>query len=142
MSNRKTALKRNTDETFATTTLVDVGIVIDLAGPELSMDPIEDTPYGEDSDYRSYSAGLKDGGELTATVRYQATDTQADALEAAFHAGTRQQVALVFPAPMSKQWLLTVLVTKLGIPISEKGGKISRAFTFKVSGKPDITAVS
>ena len=118
-----------------------IGEVQELGGIELTSETIEDTPYGSDQgDYRGYDYGLKDGGEVTVTVRYNSTNTRAQALADAFHNSTKEKIALKFPAAIGKQFEATVLVTKVGIA-TEKAGKIERQFIIKITGAPTFATL-
>lgn len=118
-----------------------IGAVQEIGGIELSAETTENTPYSSvGGDYRGYDYGLKDGGEITVTIRYDAANTQATALADAFHNSTKEKIAIKFPAAINKQFEATVLVTKVGIPM-EKGAKIDRQFTLKVDGEPTFNAL-
>lgn len=113
-----------------------VAEVQELSGIELTAETIENTPYGSDQDdYRGSDYGLKDGGEVSVTIRYDSNNTKAEALADAYHNSTKPKIAIKFPASVGKQFEATVLVTKVGIPM-EKGNKIERAFTLKIDGAP------
>lgn len=113
-----------------------IGEVQELGGIELTSETIENTPYGSDQgDYRGYDYSLKDGGEITVTIRYNSTNTRAQALADAFHNSTKEKLALKFPAAIGKQFEATVLVTKVGV-VTEKAGKLERQYSLKVHGEP------
>lgn len=113
-----------------------IGDVQEIGGVDMSADTTENTPYGSDQDdWKGFDYGLKDGGEVSVTIRYDATNTKAEALADAFHNSTKPKIALKFPSNIGKQFEATVLVTKVGIPM-EKGNKTDRTFTLKVSGAP------
>lgn len=115
-----------------------IGGVQELGGIELTAETTENTPYGSDqSDYRGYDYGLKDGGEVSVTIRYDSANTKAQALADAYHNSTKPKIALKFPASIGKQFEATVLVTNLGIPM-EKGNQTDRTFTLKVTGAPEF----
>lgn len=133
---RHVTLKRFDEGSAEVDKMEKIGNVIELSGLEFTADTVEDTPYGDgESDFRTYDYGLKDGGEITATVTFKAGNTQAQALVDAFHNSVKEKVQTVFPADIAKKFTLDVLVTGLGIP-TEKGSKIRQTFTLKVSGEP------
>lgn len=138
---RHTTLKRYDAASAEADKMEVLGIVVELSGIELSADTIEATPYGEDQgDFRTYEAGLKDGGEVSASVRYKSGNTQAEAMVDAYFNGTMEKIQMVLPAAIGEKFEADVLVTKVGIPTG-KGDKINRDFTFKVSGEPTLGAV-
>ena len=113
-----------------------IGDVQEIGGVDMSAETIDDTPYGSDQgDWKGFAYSLKDGGELSVTIRYDATNTEAQTLADAFFNSTKPKIALKFPSNIGKQFEATVLVTKVGIPM-EKGNKTDRSFTLKVTGEP------
>mgnify|MGYP000872091355 CR=1 FL=1 len=118
-----------------------VGSVQALGGIDLTAETNENTPYGSDQgDYRGFDYGLKDAGELSATIRYESANANAQVLADAFHNGTKVQIALKFPAAQGKQFQATVLVTKLAIPM-DIGAKTDRQFTMKIDGEPTFATL-
>ena len=113
-----------------------IGEVQEIGGIDMSAETTDNTPYGSDQDdWMGYDYGLKDGGEVSVTIRYDSANTKAQALADAFFNSTKQKIALKFPANIGKQFEATVLVTNVGIPM-EKGNKTDRTYTLKVSGTP------
>jgi hypothetical protein len=119
-----------------------VADVVAIAGLKKSADAVDATTYGDaGDDFREYDYGMRDGGELTITARYgKEENVQADLLETAHDEGLVEIVQLKLPAPINKKVVMKVLVTAVDFPM-EKEGKLERAFTLKVSGKPAWSAV-
>ncbi len=117
-----------------------IGVITALAIPDKAKEMVENTPYG--SDYgsgRGFVHGLEEAAELTFTVEYDAANENIDALEAAFDDETEQQVMIRFPKMKAAdttriQYEYPVKVSKIGFPVDEKGGVISRAITLQVNG--------
>lgn len=143
--NRHTDLCLFDDASAASDKFDRIGEVQEISGIELSAETTENTPYGSDqSDYRGYEYGLKDGGEISVTIRYDSSNTKAQALADAYHNSTKPKIALKFPSNIGKQFEATVLVTNVGIPM-EKGNQTDRTFTLKVDGAPafnDLVAIA
>jgi hypothetical protein len=138
---RHVSLKRFDSGSIESDQMELVGDVIELSGIELSGETNENTPYGaNESDFRTYEYGLKDGGEISISVRYRASNAQADAFADAFFNSTAEKIQLIFPAAIGQKFEADVLVTKVGIPTG-KGDQLNRDFTLKVSGEPLLNAV-
>tara|TARA_B110001454_G_scaffold54930_2_gene53735 strand:+ start:26042 stop:26473 length:432 start_codon:yes stop_codon:yes gene_type:complete len=139
---KQTGFYRHDEASAETDKMEMVGGVQNIGGLKKSADAVDATPYSDTGDdFREYEYGLRDGGELSITVRYGKTvNTQADALEAAHDAGDIEIVQIKFPAPISKKMVAKVLVTAVDFP-TEKEGKLERTFTLKVTGKPEWSAV-
>ena len=105
-----------------------------LEPPEATADTNETTEYGASHDYKTFLQGLKDGGEMTLGIRYEASQTDVDALEDAFDNGTVEFLQLQFPAPISKSRSFQALVTRIGTPVP-KDNQIERSLTLKVTGE-------
>ena len=122
-----------------------VASVIGISGIGITSDTIEDTEYGilEDN-FRKYTYGMKDVSEIGLTVRYRKGNpertAQADKIEQSMFDETLEKIELVFPAPISKKWVMDCVVAGFELP-TEKDGKIDRVLKLKPSGKPVITAV-
>ena len=59
-----------------------VGNIFDLSGPELERDDVELTVYDSGDRYREYIPGLREGGEITATLNLVST---AGTLQSLYH---------------------------------------------------------
>lgn len=111
-----------------------IGQITNMEPPERTADSNETTEYGQAHDYKTYVQGLKDGGELTITVRYETGQTDVEALEDAFENGTVEFLQIQFPAPISANRDFPVIVTRVGTPVP-KDNQVERSFTLKVAGE-------
>lgn len=64
--------------------------VFDLSGPELDRDDVEVTTYDSIDRYREYIPGLREGGEITATINLVSTDASMQQL---YHSTAAQTTA-------------------------------------------------
>ncbi|MFH8805476.1 phage tail tube protein [Streptomyces sp. NPDC017936] len=115
--------------------------VSDLSGPERSREAIEVTAHDSPNRYREFVKGLKDGGEVTATINYRPSETTHQALDADFEEDDLRnyQLVLLPDDPDEHTWDFTALITGISdaFPIDDK---MEREVTFKISGKPTLTA--
>lgn len=132
MLGKQVTLHRSTDAggTYGSA----IGAIQTMEPPEATADNNETTEYGASHDYKTFVQGLKDGGEMTVNIRYEASQTDADALEDAYDNGTVEFLQLQFPAPISKSRSFPVIVTRVGTPVP-KDNQIERVFTFKIAGE-------
>ncbi len=115
-----------------------VGRLVAFSGLKVSSEVVDSTEYAEDADdWNTFEYAMKDGGEVTAGIRFVAGNAQADALETAIMDSTQEQIKILFPAAYNKRFILDVLVTSVEYN-TEKGGIKERTFTLKITGKPDI----
>ncbi len=139
---KQTGFYRHDEASAEADKMEKVGGVVNISGLKKSADAIDATTYDDEGDdFREYDYGLRDGGELSITVRYGKTaNAQADALDAAHDAGDVETVQIKFPAPINKKMVAQVLVTSVEFP-TEKEGKLERTFPLKITGKPTWSAV-
>ncbi len=126
--------------------------VFDISGPELERDDVEVTTYDSTDRYREYIPGLREGGEITATINlvstnasmqqlYHSTAAQTTAGPASstsadvgsFESNTNRFWRIVGPA--SDYWQFQGYVKGLvqAQPIDDRR---TWEATFKVSGRP------
>lgn len=119
-----------------------IGRVVSFSGLKLSSEVVDATEYSDDADgWNKFEAAMKDGGEISIGIRYEAGNPQADALEDAQDTGDIEKIKIQFPVSYNKRFILDTLVTGVEYA-TEKGGLKERNFTHKVSGKPDIGPLS
>lgn len=119
-----------------------IGRLVSFSGLKLSAEVVDSTAYADDADdWSTFESAMKDGGEISMGIRYEVGNAQADALETALMDGTEEKIKILFPVAYNKRFILNVLVTGAEYT-TEKGGIKERTFTCKVSGKPDIGAVT
>lgn len=132
-----TQLKRDSTGAGAFVTIANVG---DLSGPSRQRNMIEVTTHDSPDKYREFVKGLKDGGEVTATINFDPGDTSHTALDADFEEdGLREYQLVVLPGDPDE------LTVQFSAGISDIGdsypvdGQMEREVTFKISGKPTFT---
>lgn len=135
-----TLLKRG-DGVTPTEAFTTVANVSDLSGPERSRETIDVTAHDSPNKYREFLAGLKDGGEVTATVNFDPSETTHTALDTDFESGDtiNWQIVLLDSTPDEHTWAIPGFISGLSdaYPIDDK---MEREVTIKVSGKPTLTA--
>ncbi|MFD9445513.1 phage tail tube protein [Streptomyces sp. NPDC060006] len=122
-------------------TFVAIANVSDISGPERSREAIEVTAHDSPDKYREFIKGLKDGGEVTLTLNYDPGSATHSALDADFEEDAlRDYQVVLLPGDSDEHtWDFAGLITGLGdaFPIDDK---MEREATFKISGKPVLTA--
>lgn len=135
-----TLLKRG-DGVPATEAFETIASVSDLSGPSRSRETIDVTAHDSPDKYREFLAGLKDGGEVTATINFNPADTTHTQLDADFEDGVTRnwQIILLEGSADEHTWAIAGFVTAVGdsYPIDDK---MEREVTIKVSGKPVLSA--
>lgn len=115
--------------------------VSNISGPSRSREAIEVTAHDSANQYREFVKGLKDGGEVTITVNYNPASTTIAALDTDFEedALRNYQIVLLPGEANEYTWAFSGLITSIGdeFPIDDK---MEREVTFKISGKPTLTA--
>lgn len=133
-----TQLKRDTTGGGSYTVIANVS---DLSGPSRSREAIEVTAHDSPDQYREFVKGLKDGGEVTATINYDPASAQIAALDADFEEDDLRnyQVVILPDTANEYTWQFAALITDLGdsFPVDDR---MEREVTFKISGMPTLTA--
>ena len=133
-----TTLKRDSD---GAGTYVAIANVSDLGGPTRQRDAIEVTAHDSPDQYREFVKGLKDGGEVTATVNYDPSNATHSALDADFEEkDLRSYQIVILPGDADEHtWTFSALITDLGdsFPVDDL---MERDVTFKIAGKPTRAA--
>lgn len=118
-----------------------VANVSDLSGPSRSRDAIEVTAHDSPDQYREFVKGLKDGGEVTATLNYDPVLATHAALDVDFEErDLRTYQIVLFPGEVDEYtWEFSALITDLSdsFPIDDR---MEREVTFKISGMPTLSA--
>lgn len=132
-----TQLKRDSNGAGAFVTVANIS---DLNGPGRQRDAIEMTAHDSPNQYREFGKGLKDGGEVTATINYDPTETSHTALDADFEEDDlRDYQIVILPGTADEHtWDFSALITDIGdaFPVDDR---MERDVTFKISGKPVLT---
>jgi predicted secreted protein len=133
-----TTLKR---DSTGSGSYVAIANVSDLSGPSRTREAIEVTAHDSPNQYREFVKGLKDGGEVTATINYDPASAQIAALDADFEEDDLRNYQIVMlPGEADEHtWTFSAMITDLGdsFPIDDK---MERDVTFKISGKPTLVA--
>ncbi len=129
-------LRKGAGETFSP-----IANVSDISGPSRSREAIEVTAHDSPNKYREFIPGLKDGGEVEITLNYDPGDASHGALDEDFESDDLHAYQLVIlPGTEDEHtWDFEALITDLGdaYPTDDK---MERTVTFKISGKPELTA--
>jgi predicted secreted protein len=133
-----TQLKRDTTGSGSYAVIANVS---DLSGPSRSREAIEVTAHDSPDKYREFVKGLKDGGEVSATLNFDPGDTTHLALDADFEEDDLRNYQIVALPGEADELTCTfsALITDLSdsYPIDDK---MSREVTFKISGKPTFAS--
>jgi predicted secreted protein len=118
-----------------------VANVTDISGPSRSRESIEVTAHDSPDKYREFIKGLKDGGEVELTLNYDPANATHTALDADFEEDALRdyQVVLLPGEADEHTWDFSGLLTDLGEEYPTEG-QMERTATFKISGKPVLTA--
>lgn len=113
--------------------------VTELTLPETSRDSIDFTHFGSPDAHREFKPGLSDGGELS--LVYNLVPGLADDAVIATHLGTRavESWRVVFPNGAELDVRMFATAHGRATPMDDK---MTGSATFKVSGKPVLTAGS
>lgn len=120
---------------------VTIASVEDLSGPGRSRNMIDVSAHDSPDKYREFTKGMKDGGEVTATINYRPGETTHQALDADFEEDALRAYQLVIlPGDVDEHtWAFTAGISDISdeFPLDDK---MAREVTFKISGKPVLTA--
>lgn len=110
-----------------------LGELWDITAPEIAIDEIETTVYSS-STWKTFMAGLKDGGTLNISILYDGADASMNRLyNRAIGDPTSNTDTYTITFPDSKTMIFTGIIT--GVPIeTPKDEKIIMSFNIKVSG--------
>lgn len=122
-----------TSEAFTT-----IAEVMDLKGPNVSLDPIDVTNHDSTDGWKEFIGGLLDGGEATFSINYQPIASTHDQLNTDLQARVLRNFLLVFTDASSTTWAFSALVTALG-PSTPVDKQLTADVTLKISGKPTLS---
>ncbi|MBD0838782.1 phage tail tube protein [Streptomyces sp. TRM68416] len=119
---------------------VTIASVESLSGPSRTRNMIDVSAHDSPDKYREFVKGMKDGGEVTATINYRPGETTHQALDADFEEDDLRDYQLVIlPGdPDEHTWQFSAGISDIGdeFPLDDK---MAREVTFKISGKPTLT---
>jgi hypothetical protein len=113
-----------------------IGVLTSITSPEISTDTIETTVLDTANAYRTFIAGLHDGGEVSFSGYYDASDAGQTALLTAHDNGTVSNFVITFPATIGATWTFTGVVTKLSTGEANLDDPLGFEVTVKVTAKP------
>lgn len=124
--------------TLLSTTVTTLGTVLSIGDYSFSRGDIEDTAYGAGL-WRTFIAGLIDGGSIPFTIAQAKAETGITTLESLFSAGTSESWTLTFPD--GSKWVFTGFVNSIG-GSQPLDGLVTISFGIRIDGKtpPDYTA--
>lgn len=118
-----------------------IASVEDLSAPSRTRNMIDVSAHDSPDKYREFVKGMKDGGEVTATINYRPGETSHQALDADFEEDDLRDYQLVILPGDSDEhtWDFTAGISDISdeFPLDDK---MAREVTFKISGKPVLTA--
>ena len=124
--------------TLLSTSVTTLGTVLSIGDYSFSRGDIEDTAYGVGL-WRTFKAGLIDGGSIPFTIAQSKTESGIDTLETLFSAGTSETWTLTFPD--NSKWMFSGFVSSIGgsQPID---GLVTMSFSIRIDGQtpPNYTA--
>lgn len=128
------ALERS--DMAATPVFAPIANVTNLSGPEIERETYDVTAHDSADGWREFIGGLKDGGEVSIEVNFDPRDH--DALLADLDDVVARDYKITFPGAIGN-WAFKAFMTGFSAeaPVDDK---MSGEMTFKVTGKPVLTA--
>jgi hypothetical protein len=120
-------------ETF--TTLAQIGA--DLTGPGQKSDTIDTTTHNQTSPYKSFMAGLREGGDVKVPIFFDPSSSTHTGLITTFEAGQPVNWQLCPPFSPVVKWSFAGLLIDIGHTYKIKDA-VMADITIKVSGKPTL----
>jgi len=116
-----------------------VGKITELSAPSQSADSVEITHMGSTSEFREFMAGLRDAGEVSATIQLDFGDTEVGQVETSYQNGTTDSYQIAFSDSVPTTWQFSAFVTSLEVqtPIDDVA---TYNMAFKITGKPNYSA--
>jgi len=129
------ALERS-DMTPTTPVFAPIANVTNLSGPEIERETYDVTAHDSADGWREFIGGLKDGGEVSIEVNFDPRDHQT--LLADLDDTEARDYKITFPGAIGS-WAFKAFMTGISAeaPVDDK---MSGEMTFKVTGKPVLTA--
>lgn len=122
-------------------TFTAVAEVTSISGPSLSRESVDVTHLKSVDDYMEFTAGMKNGGEVTFEGRFIPTNAthndDAGGLLSDFEAGTINNWKLAFPD--GSDFTFSAFVTAIEPNIGGVNDPVNMSVTLKISGKPVLT---
>jgi predicted secreted protein len=117
-----------------------IATLTSIAGLDMQTDTLETTNLESTGGYKTYTAGLRDAGEVSFKGRYNYTDHST--IYTDFDDGSLDAYTIEFPdkgTTNGTQWTFNAIVTgfKTG---AEMGGLVEFEAKMKISGKPTLVS--
>ena len=134
-------LQRASDASPAVFTTV--GEILEINGPTFSKDAVEATHTESPGRFREFISGLRDGGEITATIALDPDSADGSSHKEMvddWKSDDAHQYRMLFPDG-DTYWLFDALVTNLthATPIDDR---MTMETTFKISGEPILDSIA
>lgn len=128
-----TALKRGDGE--VTEVFTTIANVTSIQGPGIERETLDVTAHDSADGWREFLGGVVDGGEIEIELNYD--PAKHDALVSDFGDSEPRNYKLVFPN--GAEWAVSLIMSEFEqeAPFDDK---LSATITYKVSGKPTLTA--
>lgn len=119
----------------------DIGEILEINGPSLTRDAVDVTHSASTDRYREFVTGLRDAGELTATIALLPASAQGSKqreLLDDYESNSRVNYRLIFPDGATN-FSFSGIITNLthATPIDDR---MTMALTIKISAKPTLAA--
>lgn len=118
-----------------------IGNIVNVGGPEIERETYDVTAHDSTGGWREFIGGLKDGGEVSVELNYD-PDIH-DVLVGDFDDISARDYRLTWPTVEGQatgaRWAFTAFMTGFA-PEGPSDDKLACEITFKVTGKPTLTA--
>ncbi|HET7041687.1 MAG TPA: phage tail tube protein [Gemmatimonadales bacterium] len=121
-------------ETITPGTFAALAKITNIGGPGISRETLDVTAHDSPDGWREFLGGLKDGGEVSADINYDPADH--DTLVADLDA---QAINYRITWPGGAKWAFPAILTGFE-PSAPFDDKLTASITWKVAGKPTLTA--
>lgn len=118
-----------------------VGGLTSIDGIKVSGDEVDVTSLDNNTGYREFLQGFKDGGEVPLSGFLDGADEGQDELYSLLDSGTVTPMAIIFPTAIGKTWSFNAFVKEFSTGV-DIDGAITFDVTVRVSGKPTLAATT
>lgn len=115
-----------------------IGYLTSITPPEVSTDSIETTVLDSADGYRTFMQGLRDGGEVSLSGYFEATDAGQATLKTALDTGANDSYTITFPAGIGATWTFTGFLTRYMTGEANLDDPLTFEITIKITGKPNL----
>ena len=113
-----------------------VADILDISGPTVEVEEIDVTSHGSPNRWREFIPGLKNGGEVTFELNFQADETTHTQIQTDINSNQVRNYRIVLPAidATTYQWTFAGFPTAFEpeVPFEDKA---TASVTFKVTGQ-------